>query len=74
VVLGTCKKLNPFRGTVTVSDKGQVVIPAALMRELGIEKGSQLFILKRDDNQGFIALKSTAIADAFSKLVNNNPI
>jgi AbrB family looped-hinge helix DNA binding protein len=72
--VGTCKKLNPFRGTVTVSDKGQIVIPAALMLELDIEKGAQLFILKRDDDLGFIALKSTAIADAFSKLINNNPV
>jgi AbrB family looped-hinge helix DNA binding protein len=72
--LGTCKKINPFRGTVTVSDKGQIVIPAALMRELNIEKGMQLLILKREDDQGFIALKSDAITDALSKLINNNPL
>ena len=69
-----CKKTNPFRGVVTVSDKGQIVIPASLMRELDISKGSQIFILKRDDDLGFIALKSESISETFRKLIDNNPI
>jgi AbrB family looped-hinge helix DNA binding protein len=69
--LGVCARDNPFRGVVTVSDKGQIVIPIALVRELGIERGSQLIILKRDDGLGFVALKSTAIADTLSKLANS---
>lgn len=66
--MGVCRKQNPFRGVVTVSDKGQIVIPIALVRELGIERGSQLIILKRDDGLGFVALKSDAIVDTLSKL------
>ncbi len=72
--MGVCSRKNPFRGTVTVSDKGQIVIPAALMREIEIEKGTQLFIIKREDNLGFVALKSEAVAEHIQKLVNNNPI
>lgn len=72
--MGICKKTNPFRGVVTVSDKGQIVIPASLMRELDISKGSQIFILKRDDDLGFIALKSESISETFRKLIDNNPI
>ncbi|OHD57641.1 MAG: hypothetical protein A2Y33_06285 [Spirochaetes bacterium GWF1_51_8] len=72
--MGTCNKNNPFRGVVTVSDKGQIVVPAGLMRELGIEKGSQLIIMKRDDNMGFTAIKSEAIQETLKKLVDNNPI
>jgi AbrB family looped-hinge helix DNA binding protein len=72
--MGQCKKQNPFRGTVTVSDKGQIVIPASLMRELNIEKGNQLIIVKRDDNLGFVAIKSEAISETLNKMVNNNPI
>ena len=68
------KKLNPFRSVVTVSDRGQIVIPVSLMRELNIIKGSQLIIMKRDDDLGFIALKSDAISDALLKLAQNNPI
>ena len=69
--MGVCKRDNPFRGMVTVSDKGQIVIPIALVRELGIERGSQLIILKRDDGLGFVALKSTAISDTLAKLANS---
>ena len=70
----TCKKTNPFRGVVRVSDKGQIVVPAALMRELNIERGTQLIILKRDDDQGFVALKADAISETLKKLSNDNPI
>ena len=71
---GICRKQNPFRGVVTVSDKGQIVIPATLMRELNIERGSQLFIIKRDDDLGFVALKSDAITNTLNRLINNNPV
>jgi len=73
-VKGICRKQNPFRGVVTVSDKGQIVIPATLMRELKIERGSQLFIIKRDDDLGFVALKSDAITNTLNRLINNNPV
>ncbi len=72
--MGICSRKNPFRGTVTVSDKGQIVIPVALMREIEIEKGTQLFIIKREDNLGFVALKSEAVAEYIQKLVSDNPI
>ena len=68
------KKSNPFRSVVTVSDRGQIVIPASLMRELNIIKGSQMIIMKRDDDLGFIALKSDAISDTLLKLSQNNPV
>lgn len=72
--MGKCKKLNPFRGAVTVSDKGQIVIPAQLLRELNIKKGNRLFVLKRSDDLGFVVLKSDAISDMLDELVNNNPL
>jgi AbrB family looped-hinge helix DNA binding protein len=72
--LENTKKPNPFRSVVTVSDRGQIVIPASLMRELNIVKGSQMIIMKRDDDLGFIALKSDAISDTLLKLSRNNPV
>lgn len=33
-----------FYGTVTVSDRGQVVIPAEARRDLGIEVGDKLLV------------------------------
>ena len=74
MTLGSSKQQNPFRGVVTVSDRGQIVIPASLMKEIDIVKGRQLIILKRDDGQGFIALKSDAISDALLKLAQDNSI
>jgi AbrB family looped-hinge helix DNA binding protein len=71
--VGQCKRSNPFRGYVKVSDKGQIVIPADLLRELNIKKGDQLFIAKRDDDVGFIALKSDAFANMMSKILASNP-
>ena len=48
-----CKHSNPFRGVITVSDKGQIVIPADLRRELEIERGDRLIVLRRKNGKGF---------------------
>ncbi len=44
-------------GVSTVSDKGQIAIPVNIRRELGLEKGDKLLIIKRSDNGGFTFLK-----------------
>ena len=54
---------------VTVSDKGQIVVPAGLMREIGIEKGDHLFIIKREDGLGFTALKEAVLTDTLKELI-----
>ena len=68
---GTCKKQNPFRGLTTVSDKGQIVIPADLRNELKIKRGQKLIVLKRKDNHGFTCLKESTIEETFTKLADN---
>ena len=40
-------------GLSTVSDKGQIAIPVNVRRELGLNKGDKLLIIKRSDNGGF---------------------
>ena len=65
---GSCKKNNPFRGIITVSDKGQIVIPSNLREELNIKKGNRLIVLKRKDNQGFTCLKEDVIQNTFQEL------
>ncbi|MBN1534857.1 MAG: AbrB/MazE/SpoVT family DNA-binding domain-containing protein [Spirochaetes bacterium] len=37
-------------GVVTVSSKGQIIIPVGLRKELGINDGDQLYIMKNDRN------------------------
>lgn len=65
---GTCKRQNPFRGVITVSDKGQIVIPADLREELKIKRGGRLIVLLRKDGSGFTCLKEEAIRETFNKL------
>jgi len=65
---GICKKTNPFRGIITVSGKGQIAISADLREELGIERGSRLIVLKREDGKGFICLKEEVVQETFQKL------
>jgi len=62
--------------TVTVSEKGQVVIPAAIRRKLGIQPGCQLdFAL--DGNTIRVELKramqATRPEDGFGMLVCQKP-
>jgi AbrB family looped-hinge helix DNA binding protein len=38
-------KCKPFYGAVTVSDRGQIVIPAEARRDLGIEVGEKMLVL-----------------------------
>ena len=61
-----CTKHSPFRGTVRVTDKGQITIPKYLQDELGIKRGDHLLILKRDDGQGFNVIKSDIIENILS--------
>jgi len=45
----------PFSGDIRVGKRGQIVLPAALRRELGIEDGSKLAV--RADDEGRIVLE-----------------
>jgi AbrB family looped-hinge helix DNA binding protein len=54
---GRCMKDQIVYGLVTVSDKGQISIPVNIRRELNLESGDKLFIIKRKDNAGFAFVK-----------------
>jgi len=54
---GICTHDRIFYGMVTVSDKGQIAIPIDLRRDLGIETGSKLIVMKRKDYAGIVLLK-----------------
>jgi antitoxin PrlF len=62
--------------TVTVSDKGQVVIPAAIRRRLGIEPGTRLdFELEGDTIRvrPLRAVRRTRPEDGFGMLTCEQP-
>jgi AbrB family looped-hinge helix DNA binding protein len=46
-----------FFGSVTVGERGQVVIPADLRKACDIEAGDRLLVLRNPMNQGFILTK-----------------
>jgi AbrB family looped-hinge helix DNA binding protein len=53
-----------FYGSITVSDRGQVVIPAEARRDFGIEVGDKLLVLG-DLDQGLALIKASAFLDKF---------
>lgn len=65
---GYCQKLRRFYGLITVTNKGQIAIPISLRRELKINQGDKLVVLKRVDGQGINLLKSDVIAKTIEKL------
>lgn len=70
IMKGICKQTNPFRGVITVSDKGQIVIPAGLRDELKIKRGDRLIVLRRKDTEGFTCLKEDTIQETLRKLAD----
>jgi AbrB family looped-hinge helix DNA binding protein len=50
---GHCMKDAMVYGVATVSEKGQIVIPVQIRKELGLNGGDKLLIVKRKDNAGF---------------------
>jgi AbrB family looped-hinge helix DNA binding protein len=62
--------------TVTVSEKGQVVIPAVIRRKLGIQPGCQLdFVLEGNSIRVELkrAIQTTRPEDGFGMLVCHKP-
>jgi len=51
-----------FYGSVTVSERGQIVIPAAARRDFGIEAGDKLLVLG-DLNKGIALVKGSLVTD-----------
>jgi AbrB family looped-hinge helix DNA binding protein len=48
---------------LTVSSKGQIVLPAALRRQLGLGVGAQLEVLEEADGLRLRVLRSVAMSD-----------
>jgi AbrB family looped-hinge helix DNA binding protein len=54
---GVCSKQRIVYGIVTVSEKGQIVIPVDARRDLDIKTGDKLIVLKRKDEAGLTLIK-----------------
>jgi AbrB family looped-hinge helix DNA binding protein len=54
-----------FYGSITVSDRGQVVIPVEARRDFGIEVGDKLLVLG-DLDQGLAIVKASVFLDRYA--------
>ena len=54
---GFCNFNRVVYGLTTVSERGQVVIPANIRKDLDIKTSDKLMVLKREDNAGLTLLK-----------------
>ena len=60
-----------FYGSVTVGERGQVVIPAKARRDYGIETGDQLLIVGHPTKSGIMISKVDAIQAFMSKILGD---
>ncbi len=58
-----------FYGTVTVSERGQIVIPAKARRDFDIEVGDKLLVLG-DLSQGLAIAKPSVIIDGLNQALS----
>lgn len=59
---------RPFYGAVTVSDRGQIVIPAEARRDLGIEVGEKLLVMgSPGDAGGLLLLRANVVGRILSQ-------
>jgi len=68
---GKCMKDQTVYGLVTITDKGQISIPVNIRRELKLDSGDKLFIIKRKDKAGFAFMKLDMIDKMMNKIGNN---
>ena len=50
-------------GTVRVSEKGQIALPAELRRDLAIGKGEQLFVMRKKGVSGFVMMRMDEVIE-----------
>ncbi|MCC6443363.1 MAG: AbrB/MazE/SpoVT family DNA-binding domain-containing protein [Armatimonadetes bacterium] len=59
-----------FLGTVTVGERGQVVIPAEARKRFGIHPGDRLMVVSHP-GKGIVLLKLDALRDFMESLLKN---
>lgn len=63
---------DAFYGSVTVGERGQIVIPAEARKAMGIYPGEKLLIMKHPQKHGFVVFKLEAareILEDFTRLL-----
>ncbi|MFN8221116.1 MAG: AbrB/MazE/SpoVT family DNA-binding domain-containing protein [Fimbriimonadales bacterium] len=66
----SCRPEQAFYGSVTVGERGQIVVPAEARAALGIEPGDKLLVMKHPLHHGLMVFKFEAVReflDGFSR-------
>lgn len=63
MVENRCGPTENFRGVTTVGERGQVVIPAELRKEMGLHHGEKLLIWKHPSGKGLLLFPADAVRE-----------
>ncbi len=63
-----CELDDIILGTVTVGERGQIVIPASARKRLDIHAGDQLFMMSHPSGQGLGFVKTSAMRDFIEQM------
>jgi AbrB family looped-hinge helix DNA binding protein len=62
---------DSFVGTVTIGERGQVVIPADARKKLDLHTGDTLMIMTHPERQGLMMVKIDAVREFLSHMAAN---
>lgn len=57
-----------FYGSVTVGERGQIVIPSEARAELGFQPGDKLLVMKHPVHHGIMVFKFDAVREFLSEM------
>jgi len=60
-----------FYDSVTVGERGQVVIPAQARKDLGIKPGEKLIVLRAMGKMGIVLIHTKHMAHIFDKMTRH---
>ena len=61
-------KCHSFYGSVTVGERGQIVIPAEARNEMDINPGDKLLVMKHPIHKGLVVVKFEAMKEFLEEL------
>jgi looped-hinge helix DNA binding domain, AbrB family len=68
---GICTYQRTFYGWVTVSEKGQIALPADARKDLNITQGEKLLVISRKDRKGLMLVKAEIMDDFIKSLAED---
>ena len=57
-----------FVGTVTIGERGQIVIPSEARKKLGLQPGERLIVMIHPSDEGIVLLKIKTLRDMLNKM------